>query len=118
MRRNAGTKILFSLFIVVFACFGIKTTIHVPAPVIEKNKSESLSHQHSNTPNSELEGLYFPAAAGGYISVQKNFLPSLQLVTEPGLRSKQVSLENWQIKESSLLIKDYLFHIYPSHNFW
>ena len=118
MRRNAGTKILLSLFIVVFACFGIKTTIHVPATVIEKNKPESLYHQYGHTPNSELEGLYFPATTGGYISVQKNFLPSLQLITEPGLSSKQVSLENWQIKESSLLIKDYLFHIYPTHNFW
>lgn len=116
MRRNAGTKILLSLFIVVFACFGIKTTIHVSTPVIEK--SESLSHQNGHTPNSELEGLYFPAATGGYISVQKNFLPSLQLLAETDLSSRQVSLENWQIKESSLLIKDYLSHIYPSHNFW
>jgi len=116
MRRNADTKILLSLFIVVFAFFGIKTTIHVAAPVIEK--SESLSHQHGHTPNSELEGLYLPATTGGYVNVQKNLHPSLQLITEPCLSSKQVSLENWQIKESALLIKDYLSHIYPSHNFW
>ena len=116
MRGNAGTKILLFIFIVVFVCYGIKTTKHVSAPVIEK--SESLSHQHGPNSNSELEGLYFPAATGGYINVQKNFHPSLQLITEPGLNSKQVSLENWQIKESSLLIKDYLFHIYPTHNFW
>ena len=116
MRRNAVPKILLFFFIVVFACYGIKTTIYISAPVIKK--SESLSHQHGYTPNSELEGLYFPAATGGYINVQKNFHLSLQLITEPGLSSKQVSLENWQIKESSFLIKDYLFHIYPTHNFW
>ena len=117
MKRNAATKILSLLFIVVFACFGIKATTYVPAPAIENTKSESFSHQ-SHTPNSELEGLYFPAATGGHGAVQKNIIPLLYQVSESDFHCKSLLSANWQIKESSLLIKDYLWHIYPSHNFW
>jgi hypothetical protein len=115
MNRNVGTKILSLLFIVVFACFGIKATRYVPAT--ENTKPETFSHQ-SHTPNSELEGLYFPTATGGHGAVQKNAIPLLYQVTASDFHSKPVLWANWQIKESSLLIKDYLSHIYPSHNFW
>jgi hypothetical protein len=118
MNRYVVIKILFLFFIVAFACSGLKTALPAPPPAIEKSKPGSLSHQSQHTANSELEGVYFPAATGGHLAVQKNFAPLLNLPATSDFYNSSVAVENLQIKESSLLIKDYLSHIYPTHNFW
>jgi hypothetical protein len=115
MNRQVGKKILFIFFAFAVACFGIKTASPFPIRIIGDSISETLSDPSSQIPNSDLEGMHFQLA-GGHIAVQKN-LAQLHLSPTADLQTN-VSLENLQIKESSLLIKDYLFHIYPSHNFW
>jgi len=118
MSRNVVTKILSLVFIVAFACLGIRSTLLSPAHAIENKKPASLTQKPWHSPNSELERLYFPAVTSGYISFQKSFIPLLQLFTAIDFYNRPVSIENNQIRESSLLIKDYLFYIYPTHNFW
>jgi hypothetical protein len=118
MSRNVVAKILSLVFIVAFACLGIKSTLHSPAHTIENKKQASLTQKPWHSSNSELEGLYFPAATSGYLSFQKSFTPLLQLFTAACFYNHSISSENNQIRESSLLIKDYLSYIYPTHNFW
>jgi hypothetical protein len=116
MNRQIGAKILFFSFAFAVACFGVKTVFPFPPSARGDLKNKTLSHQSGHLPNSEWEGIKIPAAAGGHIVVQKSFVPLyLSQATD---FYKLFSLENLQIKKSSLLIKDYLSHIYPSHNFW
>jgi hypothetical protein len=117
MSRQAGTKILFIFFFILVASHGIKTVSHVPAIIIEPLKTETLSHQSEKGPHSELEGTHFNFSTTGYTLIPKIVVPPYLLAGSVFYNSC-ISLENFQIRNSSLLIKDYLFHIYPTHNFW
>jgi len=117
MSRQPGTKILFIFFFILVASLGIKTVSPIPATIVETLKTETVSHQPEKGPQSELEGTHFNLSTTGNTLIQKTVVPFYLLPTS-GSSNTYISLENFQIKKSSLLIKDYLFHIYPTHNFW
>ena len=117
MNKQTGARILFVFFLIVVASFGIKTVSFTPATIVENLKTETLSQQPEKSPHTELEGTHFNLSASGYTFIQKN-VSSFYLLPTIVFYRTCISLENFQIKRSSLLIKDYLFHIYPTHNFW
>jgi len=117
MSRQIGTKALFIFFFIIVASFGNDAVSLVPASVIEPNKTETLSHQSGKGPHSELEGMHFHLTTAGHTLIKKNVAP-FYLSSTTVFYNLGSSLENSQIRKLSLLIKDYLFHIYPSHNFW
>jgi len=117
MNKQTVAKILFLFFFILVAFLGIKTVSLAPATIVETLKTETLSQQPEKSPHTELEGTNFNLSATGYTFIQKN-VASFYLLPASVFHSRYFSLENFQIKRSSLLIKDYLFHIYPTHNFW
>src|SRR4030095_6154350 len=117
MSRQTGTKTLFIFFFILVASHGIKTVSYVPVTIIESLKTETLSHQSEKGPHSELEGTHFNLLTTGHTLIQKIVVPPY-LLAASAFYNKCISLENFQIRNSSLLIKDYLFYIYPTHNFW
>jgi hypothetical protein len=117
MSRQTGTKILFIFFFILVTSLGIKTVFVAPASIIETLKTETLSHQSGKSPHSELEGTHFNLSITGHTLIQK-IVVAPYLLAASILYNSCISLENFQIRNSSLLIKDYLFHIYPTHNFW
>ena len=117
MNRQAGTKILFTFFLIIVAFFGTKTDSFLRASGAATIKTETFAHQSKQIPNSELEGTHFHLITAAHTLIQKNVVPSYQLPV-PVFHTISVSLANFQIRNLSLLIKDYLFHIYPTHNFW
>src|SRR4030095_4806333 len=116
MNRSVGTKILFTFFFIIVACSGIKAVLFVPAPISATIKTETLSPQSGQIPDSELEGTHFHLPPGGHTAVQKNIVPSYLWPLSVFYNSRN-AVESFQIKKSSRLIKDYLAHNYPSHNF-
>ena len=117
MRRQICTKTLFIFLLILVASTGIKAASFAPTTIIETLKTETLSHQSEEGPLSELEGTHFNLSTPGYTFIQKT-VASFNLLPASVFYTTCISLENFQIKRSSLLIKDYLFHIYPTHNFW
>ena len=117
MRRQIGIKFLFGFLLIIAAFGSIKTVCLVPAAIAEQFKTETLSHQSGQNPYSELEGTHFNLATAAHLFVQKNLVHSY-LPPVAVLYKLHTSLENSQIRKLSLLIKDYLAFIYPSHNFW
>ena len=117
MNRQTGTKFLFFFFFILVASLGIKTVSFVPDTIVETLKTETLSHQSGKTPHTELEGTHFNLSTTGNTLIQKTVTP-FSLLAASVFYDGCISLENFQIRNSSLLIKDYLFHIYPTHNFW
>ena len=117
MNRQTGAKVLFLFFFILVAFLGIKTVSLAPATIVENLKTETLSQQPEKSPHTELEGTHFNLSAAGFTFIQKN-VSSFYLLPTIVFYRTCISLENFQIKRSSLLIKDYLFHIYPTHNFW
>jgi len=117
MNRQTGAKVLFLFFFILVAFPGIKTDFLAPATLVENLKTETLFQQSEKSPHTELERTNFNLSATGYTFIQKN-VASFYLLPASVFHSRYISLENFQIKRSSLLIKDYLFHIYPTHNFW
>jgi len=117
MNKQTGAKVLFFFFFILVASHSIKTVSHVPATIIEALKTETLSQQPEKTPHTELEGTHFNLSTTAHTLIQKIVVPAYLLAASV-LSNSCISLENFQIRNSSLLIKDYLFHIYPTHNFW
>jgi len=117
MNKQAVAKVLFLFFFILVAFLGIKTDFLAPATFVENLKTETLFQQSEKSPHTELEGTHFNLSASGYTFIQKT-VASFYLLPATVYNSTCISLENFQIKRSSLLIKDYLFHIYPTHNFW
>ena len=117
MNKQTVAKVLFPFFFILVASFGFKTVPLAPATIIENLKTETLSQQPEKSPHTELEGTHFNLSATGFTFIQKN-VSSFYLLPTIVFYRTCISLENFQIKRSSLLIKDYLFHIYPTHNFW
>ena len=116
MNRQPGKKLLFIFLLFTFACPGIKAGCPVPVEATGISIEETVSYKVQHIPNSELEGQHFHVTAASHIVVQKNS-NQLHFCTACDFY-KQVSAQDQQIKESSLLVKDYLAYIYPSHNFW
>ena len=111
MSRQTSTKILFLFSFIIVVSLGYKTVSIVPSAIIEDLKTETLAH------HTELEGTHFHLTPIAHTLAQKNVISSCQLHASV-FYNACISLENFQIRNSSLLIKDYLSHIYPTHNFW
>lgn len=81
-------------------------------------KQEILASQLQEFPHTDLEIIHQPVTAVWQTVAAKNAVTAnLSLATVFSGYACNASL-NSHIKASSLLIKDYLFFIYPSHNFW
>ncbi|MBL7723712.1 MAG: hypothetical protein JNK27_06170 [Chitinophagaceae bacterium] len=115
MNKPGNTRISAFFFFLVIVCLGVKTA-HA-APAIHKTARETISEELLGLPNGELEVLSFPVASGWQVVVQKN----------PGQQDFVLSISTLQYHLSSTssynkgflyLIRDYLLHIYPTHNFW
>ena len=117
MNKQAVAKVLFLFFFILVAFLGIKTVSLAPATIVETLKTETLSQQPEKSPHTELEGTHFNLSATAYTFIQKT-VASFYSLPASLFSSTCISLENFKIKRSSLLIKDYLFYIYPTHNFW
>ena len=115
--NRLGTKILFAFFFIIVASIGTKTVSFPPTSITTTFKIVTLSDQSGQGPHSELEGRRFHLTITGHTFVQKNLIPSYLSVASV-FYDLSVSLENFQIRKLSLLIKDYLSYIYPTHNFW
>ena len=116
MKRYLCLIIVFIGFIFTIASSGMQEKPVSISQLTELSLSKKLSNQPLHTPNSELEVANIKVAAGTHITIQKN-IGTFYLSEEHNLY-QQVSSDNLQIAQSSLFIKDYLSHIYPSHNFW
>lgn len=117
MNRQAGTKILFTFLFIIVACFGIKTFSFPSNSGATTVKTETFAHQSKQSPNSELEGTHFHFITAAHTFIQKIVVPFF-LLPASVLNNSSSTLENFQIKKSSLLIKDHLSFNYPTHNFW
>ena len=117
MSSRTGTKTLFIIFFILVASFSNKTVCIVPAAIVEPHKTEVLSHHSEKGPHTELEGTHFNLSITGHTFIQK-IVVSPYLLAASVFYNTCISSEKFQIRNSSLLIKDYLFHIYPTHNFW
>jgi hypothetical protein len=117
MNRQTITKFLFTFFFIVVALHGNEAVSLVPISPVEPVKTETVSNQKGNNPHTELEGTHFHLTSTGQTLIQKTVVPFYLLPT-PVFYNSGNSLENFQIKKLSLLIKDYLSHNYPSHSFW
>jgi hypothetical protein len=116
MNRQIRIKFLFTLFFLAVACSGIKTSLSVPAPANEPLENTVLCYKLGHVPNAEAEVPHLTGVSGVQLVVQKNFAP-LQLLIACNIYKLEPS-ENLQIQTSSLFIRAYLSHIYPTHNFW
>jgi len=117
MNKQTVTKFLFTFFFIIVASIGNKAVSLVPISALEPVKTETVSHQKGKSPHTEMEGTHFHLTTTGHTLIQKKVLP-FYLLPAPLFNNSGNSLENFEIKKLSLLIKDYLFYIYPSHNFW
>ncbi|MES1218039.1 MAG: hypothetical protein ABUT20_21205 [Bacteroidota bacterium] len=116
MSKQIRIKILFIAVILAIACSCIQTSFSIAAAASPLPGNTTLTDQLKHIPNAELEGLHLPVVSGVHTAAQKNFVP-FQLSIASHVHQLSSS-ENLQIQASSLLIRDYLSHIYPSHNFW
>jgi hypothetical protein len=116
MKRHRALLFILTIFILSLAHSGIQAKPASFSTPTVHSENETVSFPHT-APNSELEGSHIYIGSGGHITLQKNNAAPVHLSTACDLY-KKVSSENLQTRRSSLFIKDYLFHIYPSHNFW
>ncbi|HUR67260.1 MAG TPA: hypothetical protein VMZ03_13000 [Chitinophagaceae bacterium] len=111
-----GTLKKYFLLLSLLSAFAFGNTgnIRSAAPVVA---SHELVFGVPTLPHDDLDQVHEPDVSGGQIAFQKNILAA-DLVQGSSWYHPHASFENYRIKASSLLIKDYLSHNYPSHNFW
>jgi hypothetical protein len=113
------SKALKNIFIPVFffavTCFSGNKICAEPGG--KQVGNEALGNFSQEFPNGELERVQHPSAAGWNTTAQKNVVTSSLLQRTVDYTAVS-SLKRPQVKTSSLRIKDYLFHIHPSHHFW
>lgn len=115
MNRKWGICVLLAVFTLTILASAVRTTS--PAPIGDIPTNEGLVAPSTNTANSELDRTNTTNFIGGHAAEQRAHIP-FQPVNNPGLNDLFVSIDNLRIRESSFLVKDYLFFIYPSHHFW
>ena len=115
MVSKALKNIFILVFFFTFTCFGSNKIC--AANGAEQVKHETLGNFSQGFPNGELERVQHPSAAGWNSTAQKNVVPAT-LSQETFIYNEQVFFKSPLVKTSSLRIKDYLFHIHPSHHFW
>ena len=113
------SKALKNIFILVFffavTCFSSNKTC--AANGAEQIKNEIPGNFSQEFPNGELERVHHPSSAGWNSTTQKNLVPAA-LSQGAFVYKEQIFFKSSLVKTSSLRIKDYLFHIHPSHHFW
>ena len=115
MSRNPVKFYVTIFFFFVIAC--CSTINACPAQVIPADNTETVVIGAQQLPNAELERVHPPAVPGGQVAVQKNLVfPGL--LSLAAFHQPAIAAGSSFIKASSLLVKDYLSHIYPFHNFW
>jgi len=116
MSRNPFKFFLSLLFFCAVACCSAKPA--VASSVAEPVKQEALASQLQEFPHTDIEIVHQPVTAAWQTVVIKNAVTAnLPVTIIFSCYAGNASL-NSHIKASSLLIKDYLLFIYPSHNFW
>ncbi len=88
-----------------------------PVPANKEPGAVAVLSSKSDLPNAELERTPLPVVAGAHLFVQKIISPAV-LPSAATVFCSTVLVNNLQIRETALLVKDYLFHIYPTHHFW
>ena len=115
MNKPGNTRITAFFFFLVIACLSVRTS-HA-APAIHKTAGATISEELLTLPNGELEVVSFPVASGWQVVIQKSLGQQdfVQFINTLQYHLSSTSLYN---KGFSYLIREYLFHIYPTHNFW
>ncbi len=114
MSRNPAKFYLTILFFFAVACC---STINACPSHIPADNTEAVVFWAQQLPNAELERVHPPTVHGGQVAVQKS-LVFHDLLSLAAFHQPAIAAESSFIKASSLLVKDYLSHIYPFHNFW
>jgi hypothetical protein len=117
MRKQIGVKTLFILFFIIATSLGNIAVSLARSKAIDPLKTETVSHESGKGPHSELEGTHFHLTTTGQTLIPKKAIPFFMLPTA-AFYDHCSSLENFRIRKLSLRVKDYLFRIYPSHDFW
>lgn len=116
MHKWLDKKYIFSGIVLFLFAFQPKAAADLFNPGVTSTCDNSISHRQNKSPNSELENSLFQWISNAHNVVKKNtrhtFLFQLSLFYKP------LPPRNVEIKSSSLLVKKYLFFIFPSHNFW
>lgn len=117
MIRKGYIRLVVLFFAFAFSCQSMQPLFAAPSPAAKESSAASIVSSKGELPNAELERTHFPVVTGAHILVQK-IIPSTLLPLTSSFFGGAVVLNNLQIRESSRLSKDYLFHIYPTHHFW
>lgn len=109
------------VFISILLCFcevfaGATNYAGEKAVSISLNEKESYSVRAVNHPNSELEVSYHVVSASSHCRQQNG--PGFVGFSAPGQSSSCKKLANTFERSGQVFCKQYLTHIYPSHNFW
>lgn len=114
MARGLKNILFFLLFGVVAGTQVVKAFTVNSAPVARK---EEGIHRSGKRPNAEAETYQLGLSASCSVSLVK-FASRAEMQAACPLAIPAVLLQANYNKQSALLVKDYLLHIYPSHNFW
>ena len=117
MTSRASAKILFFLIFILVASSCIRPVSVESPTLVEQRVNEILPGQSTKDPHSEPGRTYFQLITVANTPIPKTEAP-FYFEQSFACYNSGISLENLKIKKSSLLIKEYLSRIYPSHNFW
>lgn len=116
MHKRLDKKFSFTWIVLLLFAFQSKAADDAINPDNTPSSDNSVSLRQNKSPNSELENSLFQWNSIVHNVVKKN--PRFPFFYQVSPFYKPLSPENLQIKISSLLVKKYLFFIFPSHNFW
>lgn len=115
MNKSGNTRISAFFFFLFIACLSVKTA-HT-APVAHEPINREFSERLQQFPNKDLEILHSPVAIVWQVVAQKNLVQQDFVLSTNTLQHHLSSTSSYN-KGFSYLIRDYLLHIYPTHNFW
>lgn len=115
MNKTGNTRISALFFLLFIASLSVKTA-HT-APVAHKPVNREFSERLQQFPNRDLEISYSPVTIVWQVVVQKNLLQQDFVLSATTHQHYLSSISSYN-KRFSSLIRDYLLHIYPTHNFW
>ena len=115
MNRKWGTRIFLAVFAVLVLASAVRTS--TPVPVSDTAINEGLLAPSSTIPHTELDRINGTGITTAHASYPKDNIP-FHPVAGTNHKDLYVAIETRHIRESSYLVKDYLFFIYPSHHFW
>jgi hypothetical protein len=117
MKKDFTRRIILCAVILLAYFAGTNPVFAIPSSPAKGVVSGNYYYQQPATPNAELELTHIHAPTGIHSAVHKLSAPSF--LSYPAIYHFYPNLIiASRIRQSSLLVKDYLFHIYPSHHFW